>query len=110
MCDVSRCRLQCPDGVCAKVLAANAVSAALLMSGVPWAGPVGVVRVAMCEGELVVNPSGRQLGSSEWSMLYGGTAEDCVLVTGLPCVLVAALIVLLASSRYMPVTAAVVLS
>jgi len=64
----------------AEVLAANAVSAALVMSGVPWAGPVGVVRVAMCEGELVVNPSGSQLGSSEWSMLYGGTAEDCVLL------------------------------
>ena len=109
MCDVSRFRLQCRDVVCGKVLAANAVSAALVMSGVPWAGPVGVVRVAMCEGELVVNPSGSQLGSSEWSMLYGGTAEDCVLVAAAPCAGFC-LICPTGVSCYMPVTAAVVLS
>jgi len=64
----------------AEVLAANAISAALVVSGIPWAGPVGVVRVALCGDQILVNPSAVQLKDSEWSGLYGGNADECVLL------------------------------
>ena len=50
------------------------------MSDVPWSGPVGVVRVAQCKGELVVNPTSAQLKHAQFSLLYGGTDTQCVMV------------------------------
>ena len=38
------------------ILAANAASAALMVSDIPWNGPVGVVRIGRVDGKLVVNP------------------------------------------------------
>lgn len=38
------------------ILAVNAVSAALAVSPIPWAGPVGSVRIGLEDGKLVVNP------------------------------------------------------
>src|ERR671932_401612 len=39
------------------ILCINAASAALMISPLPFLGPVGAVRMAMIEGELVVNPT-----------------------------------------------------
>src|SRR5499426_2030628 len=39
------------------ILAINAVSAALTVSPLPFAGPIGAVRIGLLEGELVVNPT-----------------------------------------------------
>ncbi|KVI02466.1 Exoribonuclease, phosphorolytic domain 1, partial [Cynara cardunculus var. scolymus] len=39
------------------VMAANATSAALMLSDIPWGGPIGMVRVGRIDGHLVVNPS-----------------------------------------------------
>src|SRR3954453_6887347 len=39
------------------ILAINGASAALMISSLPFFGPVGAVRVARIEGELVVNPT-----------------------------------------------------
>ena len=39
------------------VLAINGASAALMLSPLPFLGPVGAVRVGRIEGELVVNPT-----------------------------------------------------
>lgn len=38
------------------IVAVNAVSAALAISKIPWAGPIGFSRVGLVKGELVVNP------------------------------------------------------
>ena len=47
----------CSDGEQAPdILAANAASAALMVSDIPWNGPVGVVRIGRVDGKLVVNP------------------------------------------------------
>jgi len=39
------------------ILAANASSAALMLSDVPWGGPIGVIRIGRICGQFVVNPT-----------------------------------------------------
>lgn len=39
------------------VMAANAASAALMLSDIPWGGPIGVIRIGRICGQLIVNPS-----------------------------------------------------
>lgn len=39
------------------VMAANATSAALMLSDIPWAGPIGMIRIGRICGKFVVNPS-----------------------------------------------------
>lgn len=39
------------------ILAANAASAALMLSDVPWGGPIGVIRLGRIGGQIVVNPT-----------------------------------------------------
>ena len=39
------------------ILAINAASAALMISDIPWGGPVAAVRVGRVNGELIVNPT-----------------------------------------------------
>ncbi|KAM6582156.1 hypothetical protein CsatB_009158 [Cannabis sativa] len=39
------------------VMAANATSAALMLSDIPWGGPIGMIRVGRTEGQLIVNPT-----------------------------------------------------
>lgn len=39
------------------VMAANATSAALMLSDIPWNGPIGVIRVGRIDGQFVFNPS-----------------------------------------------------
>ena len=43
------------------ILCINGASAALMISPLPFLGPIGAVRVGLIEGELVVNPSLEQL-------------------------------------------------
>jgi polyribonucleotide nucleotidyltransferase len=38
-------------------MAANASSAALMLSDVPWNGPIGVIRVGRIDGNFVLNPT-----------------------------------------------------
>ncbi len=46
------------------ILAINGASAALAISPLPFLGPVGAVRIARIEGELVVNPTFQQMEES----------------------------------------------
>ncbi|KAL1812381.1 hypothetical protein ACET3Z_022446 [Daucus carota] len=39
------------------VMEANATSAALMLSDIPWNGPIGMIRMGRISGKLVVNPS-----------------------------------------------------
>jgi hypothetical protein len=39
------------------VMAANATSAALMLSDIPWGGPIGVIRIGRICGQFVVNPT-----------------------------------------------------
>src|SRR6266446_5235799 len=61
------------------VLAMVGSSAALCLSGLPFGGPLGAVRVALVEGELVANPTYKQLAASQLEVVIAGT-EDAVLM------------------------------
>src|SRR5882672_10229781 len=59
------------------VLAMIGSSAAMALSGIPFSGPVGAVRVALVDGELVANPTYKQLAASQSELVTAGT-EDAV--------------------------------
>src|SRR2546425_4371589 len=61
------------------VLAMIGSSAALCLSGLPFRGPLGAVRVALVDGELVGNPTYKQLAASQLEVVIAGT-EDAVLM------------------------------
>lgn len=39
------------------VMAVNATSAALMLSDIPWGGPVGVIRIGRISGKFIINPT-----------------------------------------------------
>ena len=65
--------------VCSDILAMIGASAALSLSGVPFAGPIGGVRVGFKEGHYLLNPSPEALEESELDLVVAGT-EDAVLM------------------------------
>jgi polyribonucleotide nucleotidyltransferase len=64
----------------ADVLAMNGASAALCLSGIPFDGPVGAVRVGLIEGKLVANPTVAQQQLSALELVIAGTAEAVLMV------------------------------
>ena len=61
------------------VLAMIGSSAAMSLSGIPFSGPVGAVRVALVDGKLVANPTYKQLAASPLELVMAGT-EDAILM------------------------------
>jgi polyribonucleotide nucleotidyltransferase len=61
------------------VLAMNGASAALCLSGMPFDGPVGAVRVGQIEGRFVANPTTEEQKASSLELVIAGT-EDAVLM------------------------------
>src|SRR5437868_4192398 len=59
------------------ILAMNGASAALCLSGIPFDGPVGAVRVGLVEGKLVANPTTAQKKTSSLELVIAAT-EDAV--------------------------------
>jgi polyribonucleotide nucleotidyltransferase len=62
------------------VLAMIGTSAALSLSGIPFAGPIGAARVAMVDGKLVVNPTYAQLATATLEIVMAGTEEAVLMV------------------------------
>ena len=62
------------------ILALNGASAALSVSHIPFAGPVGAVRVGRIGGEFVTNPTNSQLADSELDLVVAGTREAVMMV------------------------------
>ena len=62
------------------VLGTVAASAALSISEIPFAGPVGAVRVGRIDGEFVVNPTYSQLADSELDLIVSGTRDAIMMV------------------------------
>jgi polyribonucleotide nucleotidyltransferase len=61
------------------ILAMIGSSAAVALSGIPFSGPVGAVRVALVDGKLVANPSYKQVADSPLELVIAGT-EDAILM------------------------------
>jgi polyribonucleotide nucleotidyltransferase len=61
------------------VLAMNGASAALCLSGIPFDGPIGAVRVGQVDGRFVANPTTSQQAASTLELVVAGT-EDAILM------------------------------
>jgi polyribonucleotide nucleotidyltransferase len=59
------------------VFAVVASSTALMVSDIPWNGPIGCVRVGRVDGEWIINPSIAQMETSDLDVVVAGT-EDLV--------------------------------
>lgn len=55
-------------------------SAALLLTGVPFAGPIGAARVGYVNGEYVLNPNKTQLENSQLDLVVAGTEKAVLMV------------------------------
>jgi len=62
------------------VVAMVGASAALAISGVPFNGPVGAVRVGFVDGEYVLNPTASQLETSTLNLVVAGTKGAVLMV------------------------------
>jgi polyribonucleotide nucleotidyltransferase len=65
------------------VLAILGASASLMLSGIPFEGPVGAVRVGRVDGSLVAFPTLSQLAESDLNIVVAATEEAIVMVEGL---------------------------
>src|SRR5256714_302238 len=64
------------------ILALNGASAALSVSDIPFAGPVGAVRVGRVNGEFVANPTHDERAQSDLDLVYVGTENDVIMIEG----------------------------
>jgi polyribonucleotide nucleotidyltransferase len=62
------------------VLALVGSSAALSLSGIPFDGPVGAVRVGLVDGQLIANPTETQQSVSLLDLVVAGTEEAVLMV------------------------------
>jgi len=62
------------------ILAVNAASAALMISDIPWGGPVGAVRVGLIEDEFVLNPTFADMEYSDLDLRLAGTRDAILMV------------------------------
>jgi polyribonucleotide nucleotidyltransferase len=62
------------------VLAINAASAALMISDIPWGGPVGAIRVGRINGEFIANPTFKQIDESDLDLRLAGTRDAIIMV------------------------------
>ncbi|MDR1435388.1 MAG: polyribonucleotide nucleotidyltransferase [Puniceicoccales bacterium] len=63
-------------------LMVNGASAALACSDIPWAGPVGCIRLGDIDGEFIVNPTNEQMQCSRLDLLYVGNERDMMMIEG----------------------------
>jgi polyribonucleotide nucleotidyltransferase len=64
----------------ADIPAMIAVSAAMTLSGVPFSGPIGAVRVGYLDGQYVINPTLSQIKESKLNLVVAGTAQGVLMV------------------------------
>jgi len=63
-------------------LAGLAASAAIVVSDIPFNGPISEVRVAKIDGKLIINPYVSDLERATMEFLVAGTENDIVMVEG----------------------------
>ena len=64
------------------ILSIIGASAALMVSDIPWAGPLGAVRVGRVNGQFVANPTHTEQAESDLDLVYVGNDKDVVMFEG----------------------------
>src|SRR5881296_1891044 len=57
-------------------------SASLMVSDIPWAGPLGAVRVGRIAGKFIANPTHAQMLESDLDLVYVGNEKELVMFEG----------------------------
>ena len=64
------------------VLMVNGASAALLISDIPWNGPIGCVRIGEIDGKFIINPTHEQMFDSTLDLVYVGNEREMMMIEG----------------------------
>ncbi|MBO5536111.1 MAG: polyribonucleotide nucleotidyltransferase [Clostridia bacterium] len=72
--------LSCETDVPPEIPAMLGASAAIAVSDIPWAGPIGAVAVGLVDGEIVINPDVAQRAVSKLALTVAGTDEAVLMV------------------------------
>ncbi len=64
------------------MVAMVAASAAVVISDIPFDGPVGSVRIAQVDGKLIINPTFEQIDNSTLEIIVSGTKDGITMVEG----------------------------
>tara|TARA_Y100001970_G_scaffold293636_1_gene441857 strand:- start:2335 stop:4407 length:2073 start_codon:yes stop_codon:yes gene_type:complete len=64
------------------VLAAFGASFSLMISDIPWNGPVASVRVGRVNGKLMINPTRSEMNESDLDIVISGTSDSIMMVEG----------------------------
>ncbi|MFN2189469.1 MAG: polyribonucleotide nucleotidyltransferase [Candidatus Promineifilaceae bacterium] len=62
------------------IMAVNAASAALIVSDIPWNGPIGATRVGLIDGEFVANPIIEEMADSTLDLRLAATKDAVIMV------------------------------
>ncbi|KAK8960926.1 hypothetical protein KSP40_PGU000596 [Platanthera guangdongensis] len=62
------------------VMSTNATSAALMLSDIPWGGPIGMIRVGRIDGQFVFNPSMDELSLSDLNLVYACSRDKTLMI------------------------------
>ena len=64
------------------ILSIIGASAALMVSDIPWAGPLGAARIGRIGGKFVANPTHAEQAESDLDLVYVGNEKDIVMYEG----------------------------
>ena len=64
------------------VLSLLGASTALVLSDIPWNGPIAAVRIGRIDGRFVLNPTTSQLQTSDMNVIVAGSRQALVMVEG----------------------------
>ena len=77
------CVLLSADGVNEPdVLAMVGASASLMLSDLPFDGPIGAVRVGLVDGKFIVNPTRAEMAKSKLELIYAGRPDQVIMIEG----------------------------
>ena len=62
------------------ILCINGASAALMISDLPFQGPIGAVRIGLIDDEFVINPTLQEMEESDLDLIVAGSAEAISMV------------------------------
>lgn len=64
------------------VLAMVGASASLMLSDLPFQGPIGAVRVGLIDGKYIINPTRAQMEQSKLELIYAGRPGQVIMIEG----------------------------
>ena len=64
------------------ILSIIGASAALMVSDIPWDGPLGAMRIGRIKGQFVANPTHAQMAESDLDLVYVGNEKELVMFEG----------------------------